>query len=255
MLQDGPVAMASLQFLQQQVRTAFVQDVRKEKIVQDHHARRLLQKRKHVLMKGRIAEMIEDAIEFAEMRSKPANAPQPAMRRDPGVVDLSLVADDVDVIPFVQHRQQVCAVGADAATFGRKRRHIGQPLARPFRERRRGGRLAFDNLGNRRDRALRRFVPGEPCGLRRAVPLQFGRGRLRLPSACCIFAAMAPSSRGSNSASVRPTTSGRLELFDAMTALPHCMASTVGKPKPSWRLGNTNSVQPLYRASRSFSGT
>ena len=50
---------------------------------------------------------------------------------------------------------------------------------------------------------------------------------------------------GSNSASARPTTSGRLVQSLAITGAPHAIASAAGRPKPSCNEGNTNRVQTL----------
>ena len=49
--------------------------------------------------------------------------------------------------------------------------------------------------------------------------------------------------RGSNKASSKFTTSGKLEVLEEITAAPHFMASSAGKPKPSCQEGKTKSLQ------------
>ena len=51
-----------------------------------------------------------------------------------------------------------------------------------------------------------------------------------------------------------PTTSGREEVFEAMTGVPQAIASSGGRPKPSYKEGKTKSSAALWRAGRPASG-
>ena len=61
----------------------------------------------------------------------------------------------------------------------------------------------------------------------------------------CSLLAMSSMEYGSNMAASKPTTSGMLVVLEAMTGAPHCIASSAGKPNPSWKLGNTKALHIL----------
>ena len=51
-----------------------------------------------------------------------------------------------------------------------------------------------------------------------------------------------------------PETSGRDDVFDVTTGVPHAMASSTGSPKPSYRLGNTKALALLYKGRKILIG-
>src|SRR6266851_6318393 len=72
-------------------------------------------------------------------------------------------------------------------------------------------------------------------------------------SRCCNAASLAsssiawlqaPASSGLNRMPAVPTISGSAPAVDAMTAVPHAIASTAGKPKPSKREGSVSAIAP-----------
>ena len=50
-------------------------------------------------------------------------------------------------------------------------------------------------------------------------------------------------------------TSGKLDVFEPITAAPQFMASKAGKPNPSCHDGKTKTLHKLYSTFRSFSET
>ena len=64
-----------------------------------------------------------------------------------------------------------------------------------------------------------------------------------LVSTKIILSAILEVELGSNKASFRPITSGRLVVLAAITGAPKLIASRGGNPKPSKKEGNTNTAQ------------
>ena len=67
--------------------------------------------------------------------------------------------------------------------------------------------------------------------------------------------AMAAVSWGSNISAASPATSGSDEEFEQATGTPRLIASSTGRPKPSWSEGSTKQVAAPNSASRSASST
>ena len=94
---------------------------------------------------------------------------------------------------------------------------------------------AGDALVDRVVRAGRR-VPREARGVRAGPPASSSAARA---SASRTPAAIASGSSGSKSTAASPQTSGSEPARDAATGQPHAIASSGGRPKPSYRLGKT----------------
>ena len=58
-----------------------------------------------------------------------------------------------------------------------------------------------------------------------------------------------------NRALFGPAISGIDDTFEAITGVPHFIASSTGRPNPSYKDGKTYAVARLYRAMSSGSGT
>tara|TARA_Y100000590_G_scaffold318549_2_gene360439 strand:- start:175 stop:489 length:315 start_codon:yes stop_codon:yes gene_type:complete len=61
--------------------------------------------------------------------------------------------------------------------------------------------------------------------------------------------------KGSHIKAALPTTSGKLEVFEQTTGVAHAIASSGGKPKPSYTDGNAKIVAAESNAGKSLSDT
>src|SRR5439155_14658578 len=90
----------------------------------------------------------------------------------------------------------------------------------------------------------------------RALPAAIRR-RCNAPSLASSSIAwlQAPASCGLSRMAAVPTISGSAPAVEAMTAVPHAIASRAGKPKPSKREGSVRAMAPAYSAGRSSAET
>jgi hypothetical protein len=85
-----------------------------------------------------------------------------------------------------------------------------------------------------------------PCRLKvRAKPASSSTAASRSAIASALLA--------SNTASLHPMTSPMPELSAPITGAPLAIASSTGRPSPSYSDGNTNAAQDAYNATRSAS--